>query len=64
MDRRIRGGYSAEDAWNMTSIELVQCAEVSMFLLPPAMEISSKRAVINAEIKINFGLFLCHQNVF
>ncbi|XP_049804071.1 probable peroxisomal acyl-coenzyme A oxidase 1 [Schistocerca nitens] len=27
MERRIRGGYSSEDAWNMTSIELVQCAE-------------------------------------
>jgi len=29
MGNRIRGGYSLEDAWNMTSIELVQCAEVS-----------------------------------
>lgn len=28
MDKRIRGGCSPEDAWNMTSIELVQCAEV------------------------------------
>ncbi|KDR23594.1 probable peroxisomal acyl-coenzyme A oxidase 1 isoform X1 [Zootermopsis nevadensis] len=27
MDRRIRGGISPEDAWNMTSIELAQCAE-------------------------------------
>jgi hypothetical protein len=29
MDRRIQGGISPEDAWNMTSIELAQCAEVS-----------------------------------
>ncbi|KAJ9577675.1 hypothetical protein L9F63_005755, partial [Diploptera punctata] len=27
MDRRIQGGFSPEDAWNMTSIELAQCAE-------------------------------------
>lgn len=27
MDRRIRNGISAEDAWNQTSIELAYCAE-------------------------------------
>ncbi|XP_067010660.2 acyl-coenzyme A oxidase 1 [Anabrus simplex] len=27
LERRTRGGYSPEDAWNMTSIELAQCAE-------------------------------------
>jgi len=29
MGKRIQWGCSPEDAWNMTSIELVQCAEVS-----------------------------------
>jgi hypothetical protein len=29
MGKRIQEGVSPEDAWNMTSIELVQCAEVS-----------------------------------
>ena len=29
MDKRIRGGFCPEDAWNMTSIELAQCAEVT-----------------------------------
>lgn len=28
LDKRQRGGLSYEDAWNMTSIELTQCAEV------------------------------------
>jgi hypothetical protein len=28
MDKRIKGGFCPEDAWNMTSIELAQCAEV------------------------------------
>ncbi|GLH03493.1 Probable peroxisomal acyl-coenzyme A oxidase 1 [Gryllus bimaculatus] len=27
MDRRVRNGYSQEDAWNMTSIELAHCSE-------------------------------------
>lgn len=28
IERRVRGGYVWEDAWNMTSIELTQAAEV------------------------------------
>jgi hypothetical protein len=29
MDKRIKGGICPEDAWNMTSVELAQGAEVS-----------------------------------
>jgi hypothetical protein len=32
LGKRIQEGFSPEDAWNMTSIELVQCAEVSSLL--------------------------------
>lgn len=31
IERRVKGGYVWEDAWNMTSIELTQAAEVSLF---------------------------------
>jgi len=29
MGKRIQQGFCPEDAWNMTSVELLQCAEVS-----------------------------------
>jgi hypothetical protein len=32
LGKRIQEGFSPEEAWNMTSIELVQCSEVSSLL--------------------------------
>jgi hypothetical protein len=47
LGKRIQEGFSPEDAWNMTSIELVQCAEVS-----PLLENCYGKSVLKYKFKI------------